>query len=104
MKENIKDLLEHGYVIVKLRFYKGKSTTIWIYPRWVKENYFLFSTYEPNRKVWYEYYLIPRTHSITKVNINKKGMLIKNFKSSELQVKPKEFSKYFKKMAGGGPS
>ena len=34
MKENIKNLLEHGNVIIKLRFYKSnKSSTIWIrYP------------------------------------------------------------------------
>jgi len=33
MKENIKNLLEHGNVIIKLRFYKSnKSSTIWI--RW----------------------------------------------------------------------
>jgi hypothetical protein len=79
-----------------LLFYKSnKSNTTWI-PRWVQDNYLLLSTYEPNRKVWYEYYLIPRTHSITRVNINKKGMLIKTF-AEELQVKPKELSKFLSK-------
>jgi hypothetical protein len=97
MKENIKELLEHGYVIVKLRFYEGKSTTIWIIPRWVQDNHLLLSTYEQNKKVWYEYYLIPRTHSLTKVNINKKGMLFKTFKAIELQVKPKELHKFLSK-------
>jgi hypothetical protein len=98
MKENIKDLLEHGYVIVKLRFYKSnKSNTTWIIPRWVQDNYLLLSTYEPNKKVWYEYYIIPKTHSIVRFNTNKKGMLFKTFKAIEMQVKPKELHKFLSK-------